>query len=228
MVPSREMMFPTILAFGSEAIRSRIRTRMIRCTPRRRRNAPAYALAMLLGLVSVAHAAEKTAASPPPSRDKYMVQAGDELEVSVWKEADLQRDVLVQPDGSFSFPLIGEVDAGGRTIASIRDEIKGRLEKYIPDLVVTVLIKNVQGNRIYVIGEVKNPGAYVMNPNVNVIQALSLAGGITAFADQNGIRIIRNQDGKEVAIPFSYSDVSKGRDLKQNIVLQAGDVVSVP
>src|SRR5690606_1597076 len=90
-------------------------------------------------------------------RDGYEVQPGDILEVSVWKEEDLQRQVLIRPDGYFSFPLVGDVDASGKTVGDLREEISARLERYIPDLVVTVTVSDIQGNKIYVLGQVNNP-----------------------------------------------------------------------
>jgi polysaccharide export outer membrane protein len=158
----------------------------------------------------------------------YTIQPGDVLEVSVWKEPDLQREVLVRPDGAFDFPLIGEVQVSGKSVEDVRTEITGRLARFVPDLVVTVLVKEVDGNRIYVYGQVNKPGSFVVNPNVDVIQALSLAGGTTAFASVDDIRVLRRENGAQRAIPFKYSEVSRGRNLEQNIMLKAGDVVLVP
>jgi polysaccharide export outer membrane protein len=158
----------------------------------------------------------------------YEINAGDTLEVSVWKEEDLQREVLVRPDGAFSFPLAGELNAKGRTVADLRNDLESRLSRYIPDLVVTVTVTNVSGNRIFVIGQVRSPGSFVMNPVLDVMQALSQAGGTTPFASLNDIRILRRENGVQRAIPFNFNDVSKGRSLAQNILLQSGDVVVVP
>ncbi len=166
--------------------------------------------------------------TPAATHSDYEINAGDTLEVSVWKEEDLQREVLVRPDGKFTFPLAGEITAKGRTIAYIRAELESRLSRFIPDLVVTVTITNVSGNRIFVIGQVKSPGSFIMNPVLDVMQALSLAGGTTPFASLNDIRILRREDDIQRAIRFDYTDVSKGRSLGQNILLQSGDIVVVP
>ncbi len=166
--------------------------------------------------------------TPAATHPDYEINAGDRLEISVWKEEDLQREVLVRPDGAFSFPLAGELNAKGRTVAEISDELESRLSRFIPDLVVTVTVTNVSGNRIFVIGQVNSPGSFIMNPVLDVMQALSMAGGTTPFASLNDIRILRREDGIQRAIPFKYTDVSKGRSLGQNIVLQSGDVVVVP
>ena len=159
---------------------------------------------------------------------EYRINAGDTLEISVWREQDLQRQVLVRPDGGISFPLAGEVRAEGRTVTQIREDLSARLSRYIPDLVLTVTVTDVSGNRIFVVGQVARPGVYVMNPDLDVMQALSLAGGTTPFASLSNIRILRRQGNERTAIPFDFTDVSRGRSLGQNIVLQSGDVVVVP
>lgn len=165
---------------------------------------------------------------PSVTESSYLINAGDTLEVSVWKEEDLQREVLVRPDGTFTFPLAGEITAKGRPVAYIRAELESRLSRYIPDLLVTVTVTDVSGNRIFVIGQVESPGAFIMNPVLDVMQALSLAGGTTPFASLRDILILRREDGIQRAIPFDFTDVSKGRSLGQNILLQSGDVVVVP
>lgn len=165
---------------------------------------------------------------PQASGSAYRINPGDTLEISVWKEEDLLREVLVRPDGAFSFPLAGELMAKGRTVAEIRGDLEKQLARYIPDLVVTVAVKDVSGNRIFVIGQVNSPGAFVMNPVLDVMQALSLAEGGTPFASLKDIRILRRENGVQRAIPFDYAAVSAGRSLSQNILLQSGDVVVVP
>lgn len=158
----------------------------------------------------------------------YALHAGDTIEVSVWKEADLQRQVIIRPDGKFSFPLAGELQAAGLTPSEIRLEIETRLKTYIPEPVVTVTVLEVGGNRIYVIGQVKKPGTFVMNPQLNVVQALSLAEGTTPFARLDDIIVIRSAGGAQRALPFRYSQIAGGKDLEQNILLESGDVVLVP
>lgn len=158
----------------------------------------------------------------------YKLHAGDKLQVSVWKELDLQRTLIIRPDGKFSFPLTGEVHAAGRTPDDIRADIEGRLKKYIPEPVVTVTVEDVAGNRVYVIGQVKKPGAFVMNPRLNVLQALSLAEGATPFAKLDDILVIRGTGASQTTLPFRYSQVTEGKSLGQNILLESGDVVVVP
>ncbi len=158
----------------------------------------------------------------------YALKPGDILTVSVWKEQDLAQEVLVRPDGKFSFPLAGDIDARGRSVEQVRGEIVKRLEKYIPDPVVAVAVKQIQGNKLYVLGKVSRPGEFIMNSDTDVMQALSMAGGTTTFAGLNRIKILRRVDGKQIAIPFHYADVEDGEHLEQNIILQSGDVVVVP
>jgi polysaccharide export outer membrane protein len=158
----------------------------------------------------------------------YTVKPGDMLSISVWKEPDLQRPALVRPDGSFSFPLVGEVDAKGKTVADLTKTMSQRLTKYISDPVVTVSIQEIKGNKVYVIGQVNKPGEFIMNPSVDVMQALSMAGGTTPFASLGDIVVLRRTPTGKQAVPFRYNDVVKGRRMDQNIDLQAGDVVVVP
>ncbi|MEX2123288.1 MAG: polysaccharide biosynthesis/export family protein [Woeseia sp.] len=182
-----------------------------------------------IALLALSTGFASSAMGQEPVDRAYTVQPGDILEISVWKEEDLQREVLVRPDGRFSFPLVGDLDATGKTVSDLRDEISASLQKYIPDLVVTVTVKSILGNKIYVLGQVNNPGEFVVNPRVDVMQALSMAGGTTAFAALNDIVVLRrNGDGSQSAIRFAYKDVEKGRSLEQNIVLNVGDVVVVP
>jgi polysaccharide export outer membrane protein len=176
---------------------------------------------------ALASLALQAAESAPPAT-AYRLQAGDQLTVSVWKEAELQSDVLVRPDGGISFALAGDLPAAGRSVDELRADLEARLAKYIPDVVVTVATKLVTGNRIYVIGKVNKPGDFMLGRPTDVMQALSLAGGTTPFAEVDAIRVLRRDAGKLRSIEFHYTDVERGRRLEQNVVLQAGDTVVVP
>jgi polysaccharide export outer membrane protein len=169
----------------------------------------------------------------PPARQimrsPYRIQPGDVLNISVWKETDLTTDVIVRPDGGVSFPLAGDQVAEGRTVEELRGLLAEQLKKFIPDPVVTVAVKQLNGNRIFVIGKVQRPGDFPYSKPLDVMQSLTLAGGTTSFADLNDIRILRREDdGKQVVIPFRYDDVSRGRHLEQNVLLRSGDTVVVP
>jgi polysaccharide export outer membrane protein len=182
-----------------------------------------------LSLIWVAASAQVTP-SPTPSvtSNDYRLNPGDILSISVWKEEDLQREVLIRPDGKFSFPLTGDILASGRSVEEVRAQIKRRLSRYIPDLVVSVSVLQISGNKIYVIGQVSRPGEIIANPHIDVVQALAIAGGNTPFADLSNISILRRTPTGLRSIPFNYSDIEKGKRLEQNIMLQAGDVVVVP
>jgi polysaccharide export outer membrane protein len=158
----------------------------------------------------------------------YIVQPGDTLTVTVWKEQDLQGDILVRPDGGLTFPLAGEVQAAGHTVEDIRKTLQSRLTKYIPDPVVTVLVKKTDGSRIFVVGKVNRPGDFPLIRPMDVMQALSLAGGATPYADVNGIKVLRRDGTRQEEFPFRYDDVRRGKNLSQNILLHSGDTVIVP
>lgn len=160
--------------------------------------------------------------------DDYKVNPGDVIYVSVWKEEGMQGDVLIRPDGKFSFPLAGDIMAQGRSVEEIREILTDKLSTYIPDLVVSVAVLQVAGNKVFVIGQVNRPGEIVVNPQIDVMQALSMAGGMTAFAEVDAIKVLRRTAQGLITIPFSYSDVEKGTNLEQNIMLKAGDVLVVP
>jgi len=181
----------------------------------------------MLATFAIVGAGAASAAADPTSGD-YRVQPGDVLQVTVWKEQDLTGEVLVRPDGGISFPLVGDVVASGKTIEALRQEITERLKHYIPDPVVTIATKLVSGNHIYVVGKVQRPGEYPFVRPLDVMQALSLAGGTTPYAAVNNIIILHRDSDQQHAIRFHYSDVAHGKDLSQNIVLQAGDTVVVP
>jgi polysaccharide export outer membrane protein len=159
---------------------------------------------------------------------EYGIQPGDLLEIDVWNEEGLQKEVLVMPDGRLSFPLVGDIMAAGKSVAVIRGEISERLTRFIPEHVVNVAVREIRGNKVFVIGQVNRPGEFVVTAGVDVIQALSMAGGTTPFAGLGNILVLRRRGPERLSIPFNYSDVSRGRDLEQNIVLQSGDVVVVP
>jgi polysaccharide export outer membrane protein len=159
---------------------------------------------------------------------RYEVQPSDRLQVSVWREPELTQEVIVRPDGAFSFPIVGEVNAVGKTVEELRRELVQALTRIIPDPVVTVSVLEIRGNKVYVIGQVNQPGEFIVNPRVDVIQALSLAGGTTAFASPSEIFVLRRANGQQERLPFNFDDVLRGRDLEQNVLLRSGDIVVVP
>src|SRR6202161_1718194 len=149
------------------------------------------------------------------SMEGYLLHPGDLLVVSVWKETDMQGEVLIRPDGGISFALAGELPAAGHTVAELTSMLETKIRKFIPDAVVTVSVKAAGGNRIYVIGKVTRPGDFPLIGPIDVVQALTLAGGSTPFANTNAIRILRREGDREISIPFRYGDIEHGRRLSQ-------------
>lgn len=160
--------------------------------------------------------------------EEYVLGPADELEIFVWKEEELNKTVVVRPDGGISFPLAGDISVAGRTIKQVQADLVERLSVYIPAAVVTVSVTKVAGYRIYILGEVKNPGEYVLGSYVTVAQALTLADGLTPYASKGGIKIVRQVDGKDTLLFFDYGDFMKGKNLEQNIKLRSRDTVVVP
>jgi polysaccharide export outer membrane protein len=148
---------------------------------------------------------------PATTDPTYVIGPSDELNVSVWDQTQLTRTVPVRPDGMISLPLINDVQAAGRTPGQLR---------------VTITEKNSQ--RVYVLGQVARAGAYPMLPGMNVLQAISSAGGLAQFAKQGSIMILRTENGQQVRLPFNYKDVINGKRTEQNILLKPGDTVVVP
>lgn len=159
----------------------------------------------------------------------YQLSPGDALEITVWKEEGLQQlQILISPDGTIVFPLIGTVGAAGKTITELKDNLTTRLADYIADPSVSVKLLNNQGNSVFVIGKVNKPGQVFSGRRLDVMQALSLAGGLTVFAKESSINIIRRTGDQVKVFPFDYDDVVDGENLEQNILLEPGDTVTVP
>jgi len=181
-----------------------------------------HVFVILLALSSFGFAADV------PDSEGYKLQPGDLLQVVVWKETELQSEVLVRPDGGISFALAGDVLASGLTTAQLRAELETRVRKLIPDAVVTVTLKAPNGNRFFVIGKVNRPGDFPLLRPTDVMQALSLAGGATPFASTDKIRVLHRDGARQTSTRFRYSQVVHGQHLDQNILLQSGDTVIVP
>jgi polysaccharide export outer membrane protein len=162
-----------------------------------------------------------------PGQD-YIIGPGDVLDISVWKVAELTKMVTVLPDGKIAFPLVGQLAAAGKSVDQLSKELEKRLLKFVPDLNLTVMVQQVNSMLVYVIGRVNNPGRFVLNSNVNVLQALTMAGGLNPFAEGGKIKIFRKDNSATEIIRFDYDDVVKGKDLVQNVELRRGDVIVVP
>ena len=160
--------------------------------------------------------------------ERYLLNAGDVLDISVWNEDALQKQVSILPDGMIAFPLAGELMAEGKSVTQLQATLKEKLKKYLSDPVVTVSVANVSGNTVHIMGKVLQPGAFVMTKNMDVIQALSLAGGLSPYAEENNIIVLRREGNKEKVLAVHYADIKKGKDLNTNIILNSGDVIVIP
>ena len=158
----------------------------------------------------------------------YRLNPGDVLDISVWEEEGLQREVVVLPDGMISFPLAGHLQAAGKIPAELEELLAKRLDAFVAKPVVSVSVRSVTGNKIFVIGQVNTPGEYTVSQPVTVIQALSLAGGLSPFADADSIKVLRVEGGEQSVMLFNYDDIESGKDLSSNVVLRSGDTVIVP
>lgn len=163
-----------------------------------------------------------------PKEEDYIIGPGDVLDISVWKDEALTRTPTVLPDGFISFPLVGNVLAEGKTVKQLKTEMEEKLVRYVPDIVLSLEVRQANSMIIYVIGRVNKAGRIDLNANINVLQALSTAGGLNVFAKRNKIKIFREENGKTLIFPFEYDKVVKGENLEQNIRLKKGDVVVVP
>lgn len=162
------------------------------------------------------------------SESDYTLRAGDVLQITVWREENLDREVVVLPDGTVNFPLIGSFIAQGLTPAQLQTTIKSKLRSLIPGASVAVLVKATLGHTVSVIGQVQKPGEIIMGHRLTVMQALSQAGGLTPYASEGRIIVLRTVAGKETAIEFPYDDIVSGDNLDKNFTLNPGDVVVVP
>lgn len=159
----------------------------------------------------------------------YRLHEGDSIMISVWKEVALQKQVVVLPDGSITFPLVGRVKVTGLTSPEVEQLITQKLKEYIPDPVVTAVVVGIDGNRAYVIGKVMHPGTIIINGPISVLQAISIVGGFDKFANESDIKVIRKGGPDNMQIfPVHYQDIISGTDISTNIYLQAGDTIVVP
>jgi len=168
------------------------------------------------------------AAPPPGVGPTYIIQPGDVLEVQVWKEDQISKTVPVRPDGKISLPLINDVQAAGLTAGQLTADLSEKFKKFISEPQVTVIVTQVNSQRIYVMGEVLRGGTYPLLPGMTVLQGLSDAGGFTPFANPKKIYVLRGDSGKQVKLPFDYNGVVRGKKPEENVPLVAGDTIVVP
>jgi len=172
--------------------------------------------------------ATATAAQSSADDPAYKIGPQDVLKIDVWKEEQLTRTVPVRPDGKITLPLLNDVQAVGLTPMELAGVISDQLKKYINNPQVTVSVTEINSRRIYVTGEVTKAGVYALLPHMTVLQALSSSGGFTQFARVKNIYVLRTENGKQIKVPFNYKEAISGKNVAQNIELQAGDVIVVP
>ena len=166
--------------------------------------------------------------NPCTYAESFYVGPGDILEISVWRDENLSRELVITPDSMLSYPLIGDVNVANMSVAEIRKVITKKLSEYIPDASVAVVVKQINSLKAYVIGQVKNPGVFPITLETRVMQVLAMAQGLTPFASERDIHILRYKDNTTQKIGFDYKEVLKGNNLEQDILLKRGDVIVVP
>jgi polysaccharide export outer membrane protein len=169
------------------------------------------------------------ASANKPHDGSFVIGNDDVLAINVWKEPDLSRSIPVRSDGRISLPLVGEVQAAGQTPLKLEQDIATKLQPYLEEPEVTVMVQQINSQKFNILGKVTKPGSYPLTNSATVLDAIALAGGCRDFAKQGAIYILRqNPDGGESRIPFNYKDVIKGKNTEQNIRLQPHDTIVVP
>lgn len=179
----------------------------------------------------VATAAPASVAAPPPKvvvPSDYTIGPDDILSIVFWRDKEMSADVVVRPDGRVTLPLLSDVAAAGLTPEQLRDAIREGAAKFVEDPNVTVVVKQINSRKVFLTGSVARPGAYPLSAPMTVLQMLSLAGGVSEFADDKKILIMRMENGQQRALKFNLRDVKKGKNLQQNIQLKPGDTIVVP
>jgi polysaccharide export outer membrane protein len=182
------------------------------------------------GLPADAAAASPLAAPGSNAHDNsFVIGNDDQLAINVWKEPDLTRSIPVRSDGKISLPLVGELQAAGRTPLQLEQEISAKLMSYITEPEVTVIVQQINSQKFNILGQVAKPGSYPLAAATTILDAIAAAGGFRDFAKQKGIYILRqNASGGEARIPFNYKDVIRGKNPQQNIKLEPRDTIVVP
>ncbi|MDY6971061.1 MAG: polysaccharide biosynthesis/export family protein [Thermodesulfobacteriota bacterium] len=178
--------------------------------------------------VACGNAPIKTPKAVALGESDYVLGPEDVIEVSVWKEEDLSKELIIKPDGKISFPLIGDIQASGLTTEELRENITQALADFIEGVTVSVTVKQINSLKIFIQGEVAAPGVYALKSNFTVLQAISLAGGFTTWAKEDRIVIYRKKEGAVVGIPVNYEKIISGEDPGQNILLLRGDTIVIP
>ena len=158
-----------------------------------------------------------------------MIGPGDILGVNVWKEPEVSKAVPVRSDGKISLPLAGELQASGTTPKELEQAISGRLQSYISEPEVTVIVQEIRSQKFNILGQVSKPGTYILTDSTSILDAIAMAGGFRDFARQKSIYVLRARaDGTQERLPFNYKHVIKGGSQAQNIKLEPHDTIVVP
>jgi len=164
---------------------------------------------------------------PAPAGEEYVLGVEDKLSISVWKEPDLNKTVTVRPDGKITFPLVGDVQAAGRTARQLTDDVAKALTRFIKEPVVTVVVEEINNFKVFVLGEVTTQGALTLRRRTRLVEAIALAGGMTQYADKSNVLLMRFEDGKEIRTRIDYRKVVSGERPESNVYLKPGDTVIV-
>ncbi len=182
-----------------------------------------------------AQAPARTSAPPPvvaaPGVNvppEFTIGADDVLSIVFWRDKELTAEVTVRPDGKISLPLLNDVQASGLTPSQLKDRIVDESKKYVEDPNVTVVVKQINSRKVFIAGEVRKPGPYLLTGAMTVLQMISIAGGLADYAKPDKISVVRVENGKAVSFRFNYKEVSEGKKLNQNIELKPGDTIIVP
>ena len=170
-------------------------------------------------------AATPAIVAPPPD---YLIGPDDVLSIVFWKDKEMSMDVVVRPDGKISLPQINDVQAAGLTPEQLREGVLAAAAKFYVDPSVNVVVKEIHSRKFFITGEVGKPAAYALTGKLTVVQAIALAGGLNEFAKSDEIAVIRTENGKTTRFLVNYKDITKGKNLQQNIELHVGDTVAVP
>jgi polysaccharide export outer membrane protein len=190
--------------------------------------------ALTLLVATLAGAMPAAAQNGTPSRSElavpadYVIGPEDVLGVVFWREPDMSGDATVRPDGKITVPVIGEIQAAGLEPSALQEQIQTAAKKYLTDVNVAVVVREINSRKVFVTGQVKEPGAFPLTSQLTVLQAIALAGGLLDYADAKNITILRKDGASTTTLKFNYKDVSRGKKLEQNVVLRPGDTVVVP
>ena len=195
-------------------------------------------LVLFLALAAAPASAQAPSAGVSPARtappagavlpSDYVIGPEDVLVIVFWQDEKMGGEVTVRPDGRISLPLLNDVPAAGLTPEQLRVQLDQAAARFVAEPHATVVVKTINSRKVHIIGNVVRPGTFPLTGDMNVLQFIALAGGLQEYADSKNISIIRKENGRDLPLKFNYKDVSRGKNLQQNIPLKPGDTVIVP